>query len=111
MVSGRVLREAEKKKNLQKDLLVSVRSEVQDQPTLQSLLGSVQLLLLLGQLHAELRGGEHVGRAAPLALLQVLAQHVLHLPQQVHLLLELGHLFTQQDCKTSTEKREREKKS
>lgn len=73
------------------------------QPTLQGLLGSVQLLLLLGQLHAELRGREHVGRAAPLALLQVLAQHVLHLPQQVHLLLELGHLLSQQDCKTSRE--------
>lgn len=97
---------------MQKDLLVSVRPGAQDQPTLQSLFGSVQLLLLLGQLHAELRGGEHVGRAAPLALLQVLAQHVLHLPQQVHLLLELGHLFTQQDCKTSTKReREREKKS
>lgn len=66
---------------------------------MQGLFGSVQLLLLLGQLHAELGGGEHVGRAASLGLLQVFAQHVLHLPQQAHLLLELGHLLTQQDCK------------
>lgn len=66
--------------------------------TLQRLLGSVQLLLLLGQLHAKLGGGEHVGRAASLGLLQVFAQHVLHLPQQAHLLLELGHLLAQQHC-------------
>lgn len=97
------------KDNLQKDHLVSVCLEAQDQPTLQSLLGSVQLLLLLGQLHTELRGGEHVGRAAPLALLQVLIQHILHLPQQVHLLLELGHLLTQQDCKKLTERKKKNK--
>lgn len=66
--------------------------------TLQGLFGSVQLLLLLGQLHAELSGREHVRRAASLGLLQVFTQHVLHLPQQAHLLLELGHLLTQQDC-------------
>lgn len=76
--------------------------------TLQGLLGSVQLLLLLGQLHAELGGGEHVGRAASLGLLQVLTQHVLHLPQQVHLLLELGHLLAQQDYNKHTHKKEKQ---
>lgn len=70
--------------------------------TLQGLFGSVQLLLLLGQLHAELGGREHVGRAASLGLLQVFTQHVLHLPQQAHLLLQLGHLLTQQDCNEKT---------
>lgn len=79
--------------------------------TLQSLLGPVQLLLLLGQLHAELGGGEHVGGAAPLGLLQVLTQHVLHLPQQVHLLLKLGHLLAQQDYNTHRNKMELEQKS
>lgn len=73
--------------------------------TLQSLLGSIQLLLLLRQLHSEFSGREHVSRAAALGLLQVLTQHVLHLPQQVHLFLELGHLFTQQNYNWQKRKR------
>ena len=76
-------------------------------PTLQGLLGAVQLLLLLGQLDAQLGGREQVGRAALVALLQVPAQHVLHLPQQVHLLLELGHLLAQEHWGGTRERRER----
>lgn len=64
--------------------------------TLQSFLGTGQLLLLLCQLHLQLGGREHLGGLAAVCLLQVLGQHFLHLPEQVDLLLQLGHLLPQQ---------------
>lgn len=63
--------------------------------TLQGFFGSGQLLLLLGQLDPELGGREDLGGLAALRLLQVLGQHLLHLPEKVHFLLEPGHFFSQ----------------
>lgn len=63
--------------------------------TLQGFFGSGQLLLLLGQLDPELGGRKDLGGLAALRLFQVLGQHLLHLPEKVHFLLEPGHFFSQ----------------